>query len=61
VSQYTCLLLRQMAELAAALEQPELGRQCLAQAGDADEKVKPLRELVVDPALFGHTPHSEGS
>jgi two-component system chemotaxis response regulator CheB len=53
------MLLRQMADLvdrsAASLE----GESFRRQADDAERRLKPLRELVLDPEFFGHGPHQE--
>jgi len=47
------LLLRQMAELAREAGQAGDAAFCLQQAERAENKLKPLRQLVLDPEIFG--------
>ena len=50
------LLLREMGELASHAGDSEAAAKWKAQADDAQERVQPLRQLVLDPKLFGHGP-----
>ncbi|MBA1274033.1 chemotaxis protein CheB [Stutzerimonas azotifigens] len=48
------LLLRQMADLAQRSGFPEDAANCRVQAADAQKRLEPLRELVLDSNFFGH-------
>jgi two-component system chemotaxis response regulator CheB len=48
------LLLRQMAEQAATVGAANDAAECTQQADLAEKRLMPLRELVLDPKLFGH-------
>jgi len=53
------MLLRQMADLAerdGSAESATEAARCRQQADDAEVRLKPLRELVLDPNFFGHDP-----
>lgn len=50
------LLLRQMGLLAEKSGRSAVAAQSAQDAADAESKLKSLRELVRDPALFGHPP-----
>jgi two-component system chemotaxis response regulator CheB len=50
------MLLRQMADLAEKAGDAAESSRCRSQADDAEERLKPLRELVLDPDFFGHSP-----
>jgi two-component system, chemotaxis family, protein-glutamate methylesterase/glutaminase len=50
------MLLRQMAHIAAQVGDTTAAAECEAQASDAEQRVRPIRELVLDPAFFGHGP-----
>jgi two-component system chemotaxis response regulator CheB len=50
------MLLRQMAEIASRAGDTGAASKCEAQASDAEKRVQPIRELVLDPAFFGHGP-----
>ncbi len=53
------MLLRQMADLAdlqGTVAATKEASRCRAQADDAEVRLKPLRELVMDPNFFGHDP-----
>jgi two-component system, chemotaxis family, protein-glutamate methylesterase/glutaminase len=53
------MLLRKMGEQAAAAGNQQLAAECAAQADDAEVRLKPIRELVLDPDFFGHTPRGD--
>lgn len=55
------MLLSQMAELSSEAGLTALSARCRRQADDAQERVQPLRELVLDPKLFGYTPDGQRS
>ena len=48
------LLLRQMAKKAEAVGASGDAAECTRQANVAEKRLKPLRELVLDPKFFGH-------
>lgn len=48
------MLLRQVATLSRSTGHEVEAHQCSAQADDAERRLKPLRDLVLDPAFFGH-------
>jgi two-component system chemotaxis response regulator CheB len=48
------LLLRQMAELADKAGSSNEAKQYRHQADESEKRLKPLRELVLDPSFFGH-------
>lgn len=48
------VLLRQMAELSQHNGQAEEASECQRQADEAEQRLTPLRELVLDPTFFGH-------
>lgn len=48
------LLLRQMAQQANSVGAPGDAAECSRQADLAEKRLKPLRELVLDPKFFGH-------
>lgn len=48
------MLLEKMAELASASGRSSEADRCKAQAEDAKIRLKPIRELVLDPEFFGH-------
>jgi two-component system chemotaxis response regulator CheB len=50
------LLLREMEELARANEDTHTAQECAQQAEDTERGVQPIRELVLNHSLFGHTP-----
>jgi two-component system chemotaxis response regulator CheB len=50
------LLLREMEELARATNDTVTAQQCAQQAEDTERGVQPIRELVLNHSLFGHTP-----
>jgi two-component system chemotaxis response regulator CheB len=53
------MLLRQMADLAdlqGTVAATKEAARCRQQADDAEVRLKPLRELVLDPNFFGHDP-----
>ncbi len=53
------LLLRQMGDMAAATGDGAATAHCRAQAAEAESRLGPLRELVMNPALFDHLPTQE--
>jgi two-component system chemotaxis response regulator CheB len=48
------MLLRQMAAIASEGGATKEAELCRRQAEDSEERIKPLRELVLDPGFFGH-------
>jgi two-component system, chemotaxis family, protein-glutamate methylesterase/glutaminase len=50
------LLLREMEALARANEDTRTAQECAQQAEDTERAVQPIRELVLNHSLFGHTP-----
>ncbi|WP_029526285.1 chemotaxis protein CheB [Polaromonas glacialis] len=50
------MLLRQMQELAQGSGALEEAGQWRGQADESEKRLQPLRELVLDPGFFGHTP-----
>lgn len=50
------LLLRQMSHFAAGQHAADMAEQSLRQAEHIDRHIQTLRELVMDPDIFGHTP-----
>jgi len=50
------MLLRQMADLATRSNAPLEAERCRAQADEAEVRLQPLRELVLDPKFFDHDP-----
>jgi hypothetical protein len=46
------LLLRQMAEIARRAGNEERSAECQARAVEAEKRLAPLRDLVMDPMLF---------
>jgi len=50
------MLMRQVAELAAAAGDTAEATRCTAQADEAEAKLQPLRALVLDSEFFGHSP-----
>ena len=50
------MLLRQMQELAQGSGALEEAAQRRRQADESEKRLQPLRELVLDPGFFGHTP-----
>jgi two-component system chemotaxis response regulator CheB len=50
------MLLKQMAEIASKAGSIETAASCRQQASDAEIRIKPIRELVLDPTFFGHGP-----
>ena len=50
------MLLRQMQELAQGSGALEEAAQWRGQADESEKRLQPLRELVLDPGFFGHTP-----
>ena len=52
------MLLRQIGTLASQMGDTGTADVCEAQATDAEQRVKPVRELVLDPKFFGHGPES---
>jgi two-component system chemotaxis response regulator CheB len=53
------MLLRQMSAVAYESGASGEAEFCLRQAEDSEERIKPLRELVLDPGFFGHNPLNE--
>ena len=52
------MLLRKMGEQATTAGNRQLAKECASQADDAEARLKPIRELVLDPGFFGHTPRT---
>jgi two-component system, chemotaxis family, protein-glutamate methylesterase/glutaminase len=52
------MLLRQMADLADAAGDAEQAASCRHHADNAEARLDPLRELVLDPSFFGHDPEA---
>ena len=52
------MLLRQMGAKAEASGNSALAAECSGQADDAESRSQALRDLVLDPKLFGHTPRA---
>ena len=50
------MLLRQMEALALVSGATDEAAQCRQQADDSEKRLQPLRDLVLDPFFFGHTP-----
>lgn len=50
------MLLRQMSDLAERAGDMDEMSRCRQQASDAEVRLKPLRDLVLDPDFFGHAP-----
>lgn len=50
------LLLRQMSQFAAGQRAADVAEQSLRQAEHIDKHIQTLRELVMDPDIFGHSP-----
>ena len=50
------MLLRQMQGLAQGSGALEEAAQRRRQADESEKRLQPLRELVLDPGFFGHTP-----
>jgi two-component system chemotaxis response regulator CheB len=50
------MLLRQMGELAQTAGDGAETQRCRRDADDAEKRLQPLRELVLDPTFFGHDP-----
>jgi two-component system chemotaxis response regulator CheB len=50
------MLLRQTAAIAAASGAHSEADRCLRQAEDSEQRIRPLRDLVLDPGFFGHDP-----
>jgi two-component system chemotaxis response regulator CheB len=48
------MLLRQMEQLARASQRVAEADRCKRQAEETEQRLKPLRELVLDPKFFGH-------
>jgi two-component system chemotaxis response regulator CheB len=50
------MLLRQIGDMERAANRPEEAGRLWKQADSAEERLVPLRELVLDPNFFGHDP-----
>jgi two-component system chemotaxis response regulator CheB len=48
------MLLRQMEQLARGSQRVAEADRCKLQADETEQRLKPLRELVLDPKFFGH-------
>ncbi|WP_233208398.1 chemotaxis protein CheB [Pollutimonas subterranea] len=52
------MLLRQMADISEKAGVPQGAERCRRLADDAENRLKPLRELVLDADFFGHDPET---